>query len=191
MSYACWAALCHSPVETWPPNCFFFSFFSLSCNLYTEPFFFIFISFDSEFESIWFLWQGSRSSYKLRPGIFFRNFWLTTRRVKRVWSSLTVLERFSDLHLRIEISAKLLHRSCVELFLVEYINISGLNSHRKSSDLKIFYHLLTSRNVLGSWRSVGLASLFVLVQVSSEGGFQRWSNETLRQLFSVSSQFSP
>ena len=67
---------------------------------------------------------------------FFVIFCLTTRRVKSVGSLLTVLGRLSDLRFRIEILAKLLHRTCVELFLGEYLNILGLDSHRKSSDMK-------------------------------------------------------
>ena len=73
---------------------------------------------------------------------FFCNFRLTTGRVKKVGISLTVLGRLSDLRLRVEVSAKLLHRSCVELFLDEYIKISNLDSQRKIVDLRKTFKIL-------------------------------------------------
>ena len=182
------ATLRCSLTDTWLPNFFSFSFFSLSCTPYPRAIIlFSYILFQSLDRYGFGKVLDRVTSY---VWYFFCNFCLTTRRVKSVGSSLTVLKRFSDLHLRIEISAKLLHRSCVELFLCEYINILGLDSHRKSSNLKNVVQNLTTRNVLGSWQSVGLASLLVLVQVSFKGGFQRWFDETSRRLFSVSSQFS-
>ena len=76
------------------------------------------------------------TGYVLVFFFFFVIFCLTIGRVKSVRSSLTILRRFSDLCLRVEVSAKLLHRSDVELFLGEYFSILGLDSHRKSSNMR-------------------------------------------------------
>ena len=94
---------------------------------------------------------------------FFCNFCLTTRWVKSVESSLTVLRRFSGSCLRIEVSAKLLQRSCRELFLNEYIKILDLDSQRKNRRSKKMFKILP-RGFLwfldGKWDSGHPHSLF-------------------------------
>ena len=57
-------------------------------------------------------------------------------------SSLSILGRFSNFRLQIEVSAKLLHRLCGELFLDEYIKISNLDSQRKIVDLRKTFKIL-------------------------------------------------